>query len=172
VTLEELTELLRTYATGSTTAAMLHERLLPVLLDDPLDIAASNATPWEAGHEAERLFWRLVYLVESDDEDSPRTRDRARRIVATLDRTGSAATTHELLPIIVDQPRLCTIVRKHQAGNVTRTGLLSVIAESGYPDHIKLWLQHASLPALERLCARLEASEYDLVAAAFEAPPA
>jgi hypothetical protein len=95
-----------------------------------------------------------------------------RRIIASLDRTRSAATTHELLPLVIDQPRFCTIVRKYRAGHVSRVGFLSVIAESGYPSHVKLWLQHASPTTLETLCERLEADGYDEVAASFEAPPA
>jgi hypothetical protein len=46
-----------------------------------------------------------------------------------------------------------------------------MVAESGYPAHVKLWLQHASARALDRLCAQLSADEYDAVAAGFEAPP-
>jgi hypothetical protein len=55
---------------------------------------------------------------------------------------------------------------------ISRTGFLSVVAESGYPEHVKLWLQHAPPSALERLRERLEAGRYDEVAAAFGAPPA
>jgi hypothetical protein len=114
----------------------------------------------------------LVYLIESSDADDADFRNRARRIVASLDATRSAATTHELLPVILDAPRLCLIAQKHRAGIISRTGLLSMVAESGYPAHVKLWLQHASAIALDRLCAQLSADEYDAVAAGFEAPPA
>jgi len=55
---------------------------------------------------------------------------------------------------------------------VTRTGFLSIITESGYPDYVKLWLQHASPVALERLCAQLDADAYVAIASGFEAPPA
>ena len=170
--LAELAELLRSYAVGTATLATVHERLRPVLLEDPLDVAGSDPLPWQTDPDDERLFWRLVYLVESGDEDSQRFRDRMRRIVASLDRIRSAAITHELLPLVIDQPRFCSIVRKHREGAVSRTGFLSVIAESGYPAHIKLWLQHASPVALERLRARLEDGEYDVVAAGFDTPPA
>ena len=169
--LRELVELLREYAVGTIPLATIHERLGPVLAEDPLDVSASDAEPWERAPDDARLFWRLVYLIESADEDSPDLRDRARRIVASLDATASAGTTHELLPVILDAPRLCTIVEKHRAGVVSRTSFLSVVAESGYPAHVKLWLQHASSSALERLCARLDGDAYDAVAAAFEAPP-
>jgi hypothetical protein len=47
-----------------------------------------------------------------------------------------------------------------------------MVAESDYPAHVKLWLQHASPVALERLCVQLGADRYDAVAAGFEAPPA
>jgi hypothetical protein len=172
VTLPELIDLLRLYAAGAIPASTVHERLRPVLAADPLDVAASDPTPWDTDHEDARLFWRLVYLMESEDDDSPELQDLMRRIIASLDSTRSAATTHELFAVIVDQPRLCTIVRRHHAGTISRTGFLSVIAESGYPDHIKLWLEHASSTVLERLCSRLEAGAYDVAAAAFEVPPA
>jgi hypothetical protein len=171
VELPELAELLREYATGVIPLATIHERLEPVLADDPLNVAASDPVPWESSPDDARLFWRLVYLIESSDADGADFRDRARRIVASLDATRSAGTTHELLPLVLDVPRLCTIVQKHRAGMVSRTGLLSMVAESGYPAHVKLWLQHASPVALERLCAQLGADEYDAVAAGFEAPP-
>jgi hypothetical protein len=170
--LSDLADLLRGYATGTITLDSVHERLRPLLAADPLDVSASDSRRWLTGHDDERLFWRLVYLAESGDEDTPRFRDRMRRIIASLDRTWSAATTHELLPLVIDQPRFCIIVRKYRAGHVSRVGFLSVIAESGYPGHVKLWLQHASPTTLETLCERLEADGYDAVAAAFEAPPA
>lgn len=170
--LGELVELLREYAAGAIPVATIHERLGPVLADDPLDVSASDAEPWERAPDDTRLFWRLIYLIESADEDAPDLRDRVRRIVASLDATGSAGTTHELLPVILDAPRLCTIVEKHRGGVVSRTSFLSVVAESGYPAHVKLWLQHASSTALERLCEQLGSDAYDAVAAGFEAPPA
>jgi hypothetical protein len=170
--LHELAELLREYAAGVTPRATLSERLRPVLAGDPLDVAASDPAPWDKAPDEARLFWRLVYFVESGEADSPEFRDRVRRVVTTLDSTGSAATTHELLPVVVDARRLCEIVEKHQAGVVSRTSFLSVIAESDYPAHIKLWLQHASPTALARMCAQLGADEYSAVAASFEAPPA
>jgi hypothetical protein len=64
------------------------------------------------------------------------------------------------------------IAQKHRAGIISRTSFLSMVAESDYPPHVKLWLQHAPSPALERLCAQLSADAYDAVAAGLEAPPA
>jgi hypothetical protein len=172
VGLRELVELLRAYTTGVIPLTTVHEHLLPVLADDPLDVAESDPAPWERAPDEARLFWRLVYLIESGDADDEEFRDDAARIVASLDATGSAVTTYELLPIVLDAPRLCAIVQKHRTGVVSRTGFLSMIAESRYPAHVKLWLQHASLVALERLCTQLGANEYDAVAEGFEVPPA
>ena len=172
MTLAELAKLLGRYAAGEIALTVVHDQLRPLLVEDPLDIAESDPSPWLKGPEDERLFWRLVYHVESTDTDSSAFRDETRRFVLSLERTRSAATTHELLPLLIDQPRLCIIARKYQAGRVSRTGFLSVIAESGYPGHIKLWLQHARPASLETLCQRLEAGEYDVVARGFEAPPA
>ena len=172
MTLADLAELLSRYAGGELELAVVHDQLRPLLAEDPLDVAESDPSPWLKGPEDERLFWRLVYHIESTEADSPAFRDRVRRIVTSLNRTQSASTTHELLPLLIDQPRFCIIARKYEAGRVSRTGFLSVIAESGYPSHIKLWLQHASLTALETLCQRLEAGEYKTVASGFEAPPA
>lgn len=143
-----------------------------MLAADPLDVEHSDASRWEESPGEERLFWRLVYLLESQGADAPDLRERAARIVACLERTRSADATHELLPVVIDQPRLCEIIAKHRGGVISRTGFLSVLAESGYPEHVKLWLQHASGDALQRLCERLAAYQYDLVAAAFEVPPA
>jgi hypothetical protein len=64
------------------------------------------------------------------------------------------------------------LAHQYAAGVISRTGFLSVVAECGYPDHIKLWLQSASHEALGRLCDHLAVRRYDLVAANFEAPPA
>ena len=168
--LPELISILREYAAGDLPIDAVRARLLPVIQSDPLDVAFSEAERWDAGHDDERLFWRLVYLVEGEVEP-PELRDVVRRIVACIDDTRSAAATHELLPLILDAPRLCAIVEKHRAGVVTRTGFLSVVTESGYPDHVRLWLQHASPTALERLCARLHAGAYAAIADAFESPP-
>ena len=172
MTLAELTEALRQFVWGDLPLARLHERLRPLIVADVSDESETDPSPWLKGPEDERLFWRLVYHVESHADESSRFRDQLRRIVAALDRTGSAAVTHELWPLILDQPRFCIVARKYGSGSVSRTGFLSVIAESGYPRHIKRWLQQASLGGLEALCRRLDGGEYDVVAATFQAPPA
>jgi hypothetical protein len=171
LTLDELVRLLRDYAASEIPIEVIHARLRPVLLADPLDITLADATPWDANPHDERLFWRLVYLIEADAEDGASLKETMSRIVESLARTASAEVTHELLPVLLDQGRLCAVVAKHRAGIISRTGFLSVIAECGYPDHVKLWLQAASHDALGRLCERLERHEYDRVAAGFEAAP-
>lgn len=173
MTLAELNDLLRRFTAGELPLAALHDRLRPLIVADPAEEEAdSDPSPWLKGPEEERLFWRLVYHVESHADESRGFRDQVRRIVASLERTRSAATTHELWPVLLDQPRFCIVASKYGAGQVSRTGFLSVIAESGYPRHIKRWLQNASVDGLEGLCRRLEGGEYDVVAATFGAPPA
>jgi hypothetical protein len=164
--------LLRDYAASTISLEVVHERLRPVLLGDPLDITLTDAAPWDVAPHDERLFWRIVYLIEAEAEDSPSLRESTYRIVESLARTSSAEITHELFPILLDQKRLCTVLTKYRAGIISRTNFLSVLAECGYPRHIKLWLKSASHDALGRLCDQLGAYEYDLVAAGFEVPPA
>jgi hypothetical protein len=133
-------------------------------------VEESDDSPWEHAAEDTRLFWRLVYLFEAgDDEESLRL--AAERIVACLDSTGDASATYELLPLVLDQDRLATIVTKHLAGTISRTGFLSVVAESGYPPHAKLWLDQASGAALDRLADRMAAAAYREVALMLEQPP-
>jgi hypothetical protein len=147
-----------------------------VLLSESLQLPGAQSIQgsarWDVAPHDERLFWRVVYLVEAEAEDSPSLREAMYRIVESLARTSSAEITHELLPMLLDQSRLCTVVTKHREGIISRTSFLSVLAECGYPDHIKLWLQSASHDTLGRLCDQLTSYEYDLVAASFEAPPA
>lgn len=171
MTLDDLVAILDPYALGDASLATLQAQLAPTLAADPLDVEECDASPWDHAHDEARLVWRLIYLFDSETEDGPEPRRLAGHVLRCLARTGSADTTLELLPLLRDQERFCTIVRKHAAGVISRTGLLSVLAESGYPAHVKLWLQHASVPALERLCAMLEAEAYDVVAAGFERPP-
>jgi len=171
--LEQLVRQLDAFADGRLDRAALEAWLDGVLGADALGAERSDSAPWDAAPDEERLFWRLVYLFDADPaEDQDAERTRAGRILACLYATRSASATFELLPILLDQERFCAIVDKHQAGVISRTGFLSVIAESGYPPHVKLWLEHAHADALARLCARLTAGEYDAAAAAFERPPA
>lgn len=171
MTLLELAALLREYVSRDLPLDAVRARLLPVLAADPLDVEHSDASRWEESPADERLFWRLVYLVDGEIEDEGRLREIARRVLDCLARTGSSDATHELLPILQDAPRLADIVAKHARGIISRTGFLSVVAESGYPDHVKLWLRHAPIEALCRLRERLEAGAYDAVIAAFESRP-
>ena len=172
MTLATLAEHLRAYATGELTREQLQRELAPVLAADPLDVAESDSTPWDHAHNDARLFWRLVYLFETEAADEEEELRRlAGRVVSCLSRTGSAATTFELLPVIADQERFCTIAAKHAHGVISRTGFLSVVAESGYPAHFKLWLQHAGPDALDRLCQRLAAGDYATAAASMERAP-
>lgn len=171
MTLDDLVKLLDAYASQAISLPELQDALAPVLTADPLGAEASDSTPWDRSHHAARLFWRLVYLVETELDTGDAPRRVARRVVRALQATGSPEATFELLPLLVDQERLCTIVERHERGLVSRTGFLSVVAESGYPGHVKLWLEHASPAALQRMCAGLARGEYARVAADFERPP-
>jgi len=173
VTLAELIARLRDYAEGTLTGAALQASFAPVLAADPLDVERSESTPWDVAPDETRLFWRLLYLFESEgtgDDDAERRR-LAGRVVQCVESTRSPASTFELLPLVVDEERFCTIVARHEREVISRTGFLNVIAESGYPPHVKLWLQHARPDALARLCGRLARGEYGAAAAAMERVP-
>lgn len=172
--LAELASRLRAYGEGALTGTELRAWLDAVLTADPLGAESSEAGPWETAPDETRLFWRLVYLFERDAREGSQEdgeRRRARRIVRCLDDTGCAATTFEMLPLVDDQERLGTIVRKHLAGVISRTGFLSVVAESGYPSHVKLWLEHAGPGALAQLTDALQAGDYAGVTRALERAP-
>lgn len=171
--LYDLAAQLRALAMGEIGRGEVEAWLAPVVAADPLDVAESDAEPWEdGGHDEERLFWRLVYLVESTPEDGEDALRRdAARVVACLASTASAADTHELLPLLLDADRLCVIVERHERGIISRTGFLSVLAESGYPPHARLWLQHAAPPALAALCAAMREDAWGRVARMLERRP-
>lgn len=171
MTLDELGTLLSEYADGELALEPLQQRLTALLAAEPLGVAGADAQSWERGHHEARLFWRLVYLFDTAPDDTQSVRRSAARIVAALRDTASAETTFELLPLLLDEERFCTIVARHIDGTISRTGFLSVIAESGYPPHVKLWLEHAPSPALARLCARMQRGEYATAARAFEEAP-
>jgi hypothetical protein len=149
----------------------LQAALTPIIAADPLDVADSDPTPWEGNADEQRLFWRLVYLVESETEEQRELGALAGRVFRCLDSTGSAADTCEFLPVLFDQSRLLTIIAKHRAGIISRVGFLSVLAESGYPGHVKLWLEHAGAEPLGTLAQLLEAGEYGRAARLVELPP-
>jgi hypothetical protein len=190
MTLADLAQQLGAFAGGRATHADLQRWLDAVLSADALGVERSDSAPWDDAPDDARLFWRLVYLFEGvgdeDDAEEPAAatttpeatsealagRRLAQRVLDCLARTGSAAATFELLPVITDQDRLCTIVERHVRGVISRTGFLSVLAESGYPPHVKLWLEHAAPPHLTRLCDRLARGAYDEVMAAFGRRPA
>ena len=173
MTLGDLAALLARYADGSVDAGAFAARLGAVIASDALGAERGDDARWAADHESERLLWRLLYLfdaADADDDDAAR-RTRAGRVVACLTSTGSPALTYELLPMVLDQDRFTTIVARHVEGVISRTGFLSVIAESGYAEHAKLWLQHAPPDALARLCEQLARGEYVAAAAMLERAP-
>jgi hypothetical protein len=172
VTLTELAHLLRAFAAGDLALDELQRRFTPVLLADPLDIEESDDLPWRASPRDTRLLWRLIYLFEGDPSAEESHRALARRIVRCLENTGDAEATLEMLPLVLDQPRFCAIAAKYLRGVISRTGFLSVVAESGYPGHVKLWLEHASSPTIESLCTWLGEGNYATAATALESPPA
>jgi hypothetical protein len=170
VSLHDLTMQLRRWTGGEIGLLELQDWFVPILSADSLDVEESDDSPWEHAAEDTRLFWRLVYLFETGGDEEALRVD-AERIVACLDSTRDASATYELLPLVLDQDRLATIVTKHLAGTISRTGFLSVVAESGYPAHAKLWLAHASGPALDRLADRMADAAYQDVAQMLERPP-
>lgn len=171
MTLAELATRLQQFADGQLSLAALRTSFIPALEADPLDVTDSDGSPWDRAPEDERLYWRLLHLFDTAPEaDEGSLRRLAALLVRAVERAGSA-TTFELLAVVLDQDRFCTIIRKHGVGIISRTGFLSAVAESGYPGHVKLWLQHAGPDALEALCARLEDGDYAGVAAMLERAP-
>jgi hypothetical protein len=172
--LYDLAARLQAFAAGELTREALDAWVAPVLAADPLDVEHQDDVPWEDAPDEERLFWRLLYLVESSepaDDAEAALRAGVGRAVRCLASTASPADTLELLPLVLDQPRLCTIVERHARGVISRTGFLSVLANAGYPPHAKLWLTHADPAALDALCARLTAGDYAAVARMLERVP-
>ena len=172
--LYDLAARLQAFAAGELTREALDAWVAPVLAADPLDVEHQDAIPWEDAPDEERLFWRLLYLIESSEpteEGEAALRGVAGRAVRCLASTASPADTLELLPLVVDQPRLCTIVERHARGLVSRTGFLSVLANAGYAPHAKLWLSHADGAALAALCARLAEGDYAAVVRMLERVP-
>src|SRR5687768_646883 len=82
--LEELTVILESYATGHIDLDAVHRQLLPVLVADPLDVELSGSEAWDEAADESRLFWRLIYLFESETADSDQLRRAAGRLVACL----------------------------------------------------------------------------------------
>lgn len=169
--LYDLATRLQAFGIGDLSREELEGWFAPVLTADPLDVAESDPEPWEDTPDEERLFWRLLYFFDASDTPDDDLRRLARRFVACLGTTASAAETFELLPVLLDQDRFCTIVERHARGVISRVGFLSVVAKSGYPAHVKLWLQHAPLTSLKLLCMRLTEAEYGVVSRLLERSP-
>ena len=171
MTLDTLLAHLHRFAAGELSLAGLRTAFLPALHADPLGAERSDARPWAERPDETRLVWRLIHLFDTADEAREAAlRADAARLARAIDDAGSA-TTLELLRVLLDQERLCTIVERHARGVVTRTGFLSVVAESGYPPHVKLWLEHADGAALARLCERLARGQVAAAAAMVERAP-
>ena len=168
--LYDLAAKLKSFVDGATPRDELEAWAAAVLAADPLGVAESDHLPWEDAPEEERLFWRLLYALETSDAPDEALRALGARALACLAAAGPADTL-ELLPLVADQPRLCTILARHRDGLVSRTGLLGVLANSGYPPHVKLWLQHADAAALARLCERMESGAWEEVARTVERAP-
>lgn len=173
--LYDLAAQLQAFAAGTLPRDALDAWVAPVMAADPLDVEHSDAVPWEDAPDEERLLWRLLYLVDASDPaeeaESEALRRLAGRVLACLASTASPADTLELLPMLADQDRFCTIVARHAEGVVSRTGFLSVLANAGYPPHAKLWLAHADAAALAQLCERLTAGDYAHAARMLERAP-
>ena len=171
MTLDDLSRRLRRFADGELTLEALRASFIPALEADPLDVTLSDSAPWDREPENARLYWRLIHRFDTAElADEPRFRRLAHRLAGAMADAGSA-TTLELFVLLEDQERFCTIVQRHVAGIISRTGFLSVIAESGYPPHVKLWLQHATPDPLTRLCAALDAGRYAEAATMVERAP-
>jgi hypothetical protein len=171
VTLDDFCLQLRRFTAAEIGLPELLDWMTPILAADSLDVEESADPAWESSPEETRLLWRLIYLFESGTDEAALRADAA-RILGCHEATRDAAVTYELLPILLDQDRLCGIIGKHAQGIISRTGFLNVVAESGYPAHVKLWFERASAAALERMALRLAGCAYDEVAQALERRPA
>jgi hypothetical protein len=169
--LYDLAVRLRAYADGTLDRAALDAWCAPVLAGEPLGADYDDDAEWSTSPDEERLYWRLLYLLETTDTDDAALRALAGRVLDCLAHTASAADTLELLPLVADAPRLCTIVAKRAEGIVSRTGFLNVVANAPYPPHVKLWLERAGPTALAALCAAMHDGAWQAVARRVERAP-
>ena len=107
-----------------------------------------------------------------------RAQEDAEHVVLTLAvmRLERDHVTRSVVEQRVDPQRLCRLpdAQRRTVADVAmpeRTGMLGLIANSRYPAHVKLWLQHVGQDALARLCERLAAAEYAAVARMVEQRP-
>lgn len=170
--LYDLASRLQAFADGTLERAALDAWCAGVLGGEPLGAKAGTAeADWSASAEEERLYWRLLYLLETTGLPDEALRPLVARVLACLGATGSAGDTLELLPLVADAPRLCAIVAKRASGVVSRTGFLNVVANASYPAHVKLWLERAGPQALATLCTAMTDGAWGDVARAVERVP-
>lgn len=169
--LYDLASRLQAFAAGELSREALEAWMAPILDADALDVDESPGAPWEDAPEEERLYWRLLYLIETSELPDDELRVFAQRVLDCLASTGSPGDTLELLPLLRQQPRLVMVLEKRVAGVISRVGLLGFVAKSGYPAHVKLWLEYAGAAALLRLADRLRTGRYREVARMLERRP-
>lgn len=170
-TLYDLAARLQEFTSGALTRDELEAWIGPILDADSLDVHESPSVPWEDAPEEERLYWRLLYTIETNDLSDEDLRGFANRVLDCIASTGSPADTLELLPLLRHQPRLLLVLDRHESGIISRVGLLGFVAKSGYPAHVKLWLEYAPPSSLQRLRETLRDGEYGALARMFERRP-
>jgi hypothetical protein len=150
----ELLSQLEAFAEGRLPLAALRQWFTPFLADESV---LSSRDP--------DVFFDLIFLFEDESLSEHTHFINARRLIRAARDVKAHATLSELIPLITDQDRLCTIIERNQTGIISRTSFISAISGSRYHPTLKQWLIHADPGLLEPFCTALSNENYRVVAA-------
>ena len=141
MTLAELHNDLRDFATGALSPSELTDKLQAEITDNMVELSLPGG-PLDAS-VAEQLLARLIFHFEDLGKDLLERQQQARILVAALD-TFAPGVVLELLPWLFTKERLVEVVEKYQAGVVSRTNLVAAVSSAQLPSTLQRWLYAAS----------------------------
>jgi hypothetical protein len=117
---------------GAALAAPEPEQRLNDLL---FRVLATEPSGWES--DEQRLVRVIAGRVDAADAGSMRRLALARNVQALLDNASSIDAVVLLLELVAERERVLGVLHKHLHGTVSRTGLLSFIAEQRWPESVR-----------------------------------
>jgi hypothetical protein len=111
------------------------------------------------------LIFSLIFLFEDESLSEQAHRQNALRLVKASHELEDLTVFAILIPLIIDQDRLCTIVERYRTKIISRTAFISAMSSVRYASRLKEWLAESDSASLESFCKALSNGEYHVATA-------
>lgn len=166
--LPAITERLRAYVAGSSSRSQLESWIA----DQVLAAVTTRPAASKAASPEQILAYSIgesFCALQADDEEAGHF---ASRVLRCLQQVPDVEEVQNILPLIRHHEAFAILISKHARGLISRPGFRSIVQKRFPFDHVRSWLEEASLERLARLADTIEREDFVSLRSLLVHPPA